>query len=279
MARTGSRAEATRWYWRHALGVAGRSIWNRATDQLTVGRTRTIHGTGERDPMLNRLGRDIRYAFRTLGRSPGFTVVAIATLAIAIGANAAIFSVVNGVLLEPLPFADADRLVGVWHTAPGLGYDQIPLSGDTYVQIRDNNAVFEELALVSGRSAILTGEGEPERVQAGTATHTFFPVLGVEPFLGRLFTAEEDMPEATDVVLLTYGLWQRRYGADREIVGRAIQLDGAPVEVIGVLPESFCGYPSASTPRTHRSDHSASTVWGSCSPGEPQRWPRPTWSP
>jgi len=155
--------------------------------------------------MLNRLGRDIRYAFRTLRRSPGFTIVAVATLAIAIGANAAIFSVVNGVLLEPLP----------------------------------NNAVFEELGLVSGRSAILTGEGEPERVQAGTATHTFFPLLGVEPFLGRLFTAEEDMPEAPDVVLLTHGLWQRRYGADREIVGRAIQIDGAPVEVIGVLPESY----------------------------------------
>ncbi len=234
-----SQVEATRWYWRHAVGVAGRTIWDRATDRLPVPEPRTVHGRRERDPMINRIGRDVRYAFRTLRRSPGFTGVAIATLAIGIGANAAIFSAVNGVLLKPLAFDDADRLVGVWHTAPGLDYPQIPLSGDTYALMRDNNAVFEELALITGAGGILTGNGDPERVAASAVTHTFFPLLGIEPALGRLFTAEEDMPDVPRVVLLTHGLWERRYGGDPGMVGRTIELDGAPVEVIGVLPEGF----------------------------------------
>jgi predicted permease len=189
--------------------------------------------------MISQLWRDIRHAVRSLRRTPGFTVVAIATLAIGIGANVAIFSVVNGVLLEPLPFKDAERLVGLWHTAPGLNYPQIPLSGDTYVQIRENNSVFEEVGLVTGGSAILTGDGDPERVQAGLATHTLFPLLGVEAAIGRTFTAQEDNPDAADVVVLSHGLWERRYGGDPGVVGRAIQIDGAPVEVIGVLPRSF----------------------------------------
>jgi predicted permease len=189
--------------------------------------------------MMSKLWRDIRYAVRTLRRTPGFTVVAVATLAIGIGANAAIFSVVNAVLLEPLPFPDADRLVGIWHTAPGLGYDQIPLSGDTYAQIREYNSVFEDVAVVNGGTATLTEDGEPERVDALGVTHTLLPVLGVEPALGRNFTAEEDMPEAPDVALLSHGLWQRRYGGDPGLVGRTIQVDGSPVEVVGVLPEGF----------------------------------------
>jgi predicted permease len=189
--------------------------------------------------MMNQLWRDVRYAVRTLLRTPGFTIVAVATVAIGIGANAAIFSVVNGVLLQPLPFPDADRLVGIWHTAPGLGYEQIPLSGDTYAQIREYNSVFEEVAVVNGGTATLTGDGDPERVDAMGVSHTLLPVLGVEPALGRNFTAAEDMPDAPDVALVAHGLWQRRYGGDPGLVGRTIQIDGSPVEVVGVLPADF----------------------------------------
>ncbi len=239
IARSRSRGEATRWYWRHAFGVASRCVMDRAMERLPGSPGSLVHGRRERDPMMNQLWRDVRYAVRTLLRTPGFTIVAVATVAIGIGANAAIFSVVNGVLLQPLPFPDADRLVGIWHTAPGLGYEQIPLSGDTYAQIREYNSVFEEVAVVNGGTATLTGDGDPERVDAMGVSHTLLPVLGVEPALGRNFTAAEDMPDAPDVALVAHGLWQRRYGGDPGLVGRTIQIDGSPVEVVGVLPADF----------------------------------------
>ncbi len=189
--------------------------------------------------MLYQLWSDLRYAVRSLIRAPGFTLVAAATLAIGIGANTAIFSVVNGVLLEPLPFDEPDELVGVYHTAPGLGYDQFDLSPDTYTLIRNENDVFSEMALFNSDTVNLTGVGDPLRVSALTTTRELADVLKLDFPLGRGFTLEEDRPGGPQVVILGYDLWQNRYGGDRNILGTSIDLDGTPREVVGVLPREF----------------------------------------
>lgn len=189
---------------------------------------------------MDDLVRDIRYAARGLARRPGFTLIAVTTLALGIGANTSIFSVVYGVLLKPLPFVEPDRLVGMWHTAPELGFDVFEQSPATYFIYRDENRVFEDVGLWAPFPDVtITDQGEPERVQALYVTDGTLPTLRVQPLLGRLFTKEDDAPGSPDRTVLTYGYWQRRFGGAPDIVGQSVTIDGAPHEVIGVLPSSF----------------------------------------
>ena len=176
---------------------------------------------------------------RRLLRAPLFSVVAILTLAVGIGANTAIFSVVNGVLLKPLPFYDPERLVAVWHTAPGINIPRLNQGPTNYFVYREESRTFEDFALWSGASVSITGTGEPERVQALRVTDGVFGILGVSPVIGRSFTREDDLPGAPDRVMLTDGYWQRKFGGDPTIPGRTMLIEGMPHEIIGVLPEGL----------------------------------------
>ncbi len=190
--------------------------------------------------VLTDLWQDLRYTVRMSLKQPGFAAVAVLTLALGIGATTAIFGVIYGVLLKPLPFAEPDRLVGMWHTAPELGVDRFNQSPSTYFTYRDENRVFEDVAMWRPFPDVsINGRGEPERVQALYVTDGALPVLKVQPQLGRLFTKADDAPGSPDRTLLTDGYWQRRFGGARDIVGQTVTIDGKPHEVIGVLPSSF----------------------------------------
>ena len=164
---------------------------------------------------MESLFKDIRYGIRSLLKRPGFSAIAIATLALGIGANTAIFSVVNAVLLRSLPFADPDRLVMIWEDASFAGFPRNTPAPANYVDVKNQNQVFEDVAAMDRRSFNLTGDGEPEKVEANGVTANFFPLLGVKPALGRTFSTEEDQPGATRVVVMNYNLWQQRYGGDQ----------------------------------------------------------------
>jgi putative ABC transport system permease protein len=191
------------------------------------------------DPMHNSL-QDLRYALRMLGRTPGFTVVAVLTLALGIGANTAIFTMVNALLLRPLPYADSDRLVMVWQDFRGRGgpVDEWASPGN-YVDWSREKSLFENVAAISNWRPTLTGGAEPEPIPGEQVTHEYFEVLGVTPALGRSFRAEDDVPNAARVAVISDSLWKRRFGGDPTVVGRAITLSGEPHEVIGVLPQGF----------------------------------------
>ncbi len=182
---------------------------------------------------------DIRYAIRTMRKTPGFTAVAVIALALGIGANTAIFSVVNTLLLKPLPYKDAERLVLIWHTYPQLNLDQASVSAPSYVEYRDMTSSFDEVATATEWSVNLTGVGEPERLQGARVSHNLFATLGVQPVSGRSFLPEEDQPGKNRVVVLSYGLWQRRFGGDLGLVGQTITLDGTSYDVVGIMPKGF----------------------------------------
>jgi predicted permease len=182
--------------------------------------------------------QDLRFAARTLRRNIGFTTAAVLTLALGIGANAAIFSVVNAVLLRPLPYADADRLAMVWGWYDGFGKTTTSLPD--FRDLRERTKAFSQLAARHGTVFNLTGQGEPEQLQADRVTANFFPMLGVRPMLGRAFLPDEERVGGNDdVVVLSYGLWQRRFGGEPGIVGRTLQLSGRPYTVVGVAPRDF----------------------------------------
>jgi putative ABC transport system permease protein len=183
-------------------------------------------------------GRLSRIVRRFL-RAPSFTTIAVLTLALGIGANTAIFSVVRGVLLKPLPFAEPDALVAVGHTAPGLNINDLALSAATYLTYREEGRVFEDIGLWTTPSVSVTGTGEPERVQALIVTDGLLGVLRVAPHIGRGFTREDDLPRSPERVILTHGYWQRKFGGDPAAVGRPMVVDGTPREIIGVLPAGF----------------------------------------
>jgi predicted permease len=190
--------------------------------------------------MWNVIWRDVRYSIRGLARAPKFTLIAGLTLALGIGANTAIFSAVNGVLLRPLPYPESDRIVGLWHGAPDLGYEQFGTSPGIFHQYQVDNQVFEEMSLYSTLQASLTEDAEAERVQALATTHEMFSLLGVTALLGRSYTAEEASEAgAAPVVVLGHGLWQRRYGGDPSVLGRTIRVNGEAHEIIGVMPPGF----------------------------------------
>jgi len=182
---------------------------------------------------------DLRYAARLQRKNPGFTIVAVIALALGIGANTAIFSVVNTVLLRPLPYKDPERLVMVWEDATKQGYPRDTPAAANFVDWRDQNQVFEGMAAIYDTSFNLTGAGDPERLEGRSVSANLFPLLGVEPQLGRVFTAAEDQPGAQHVVLLSYALWQRRFGGDQGIVGQSLTLNGESYVVVGVMPARF----------------------------------------
>ena len=192
-----------------------------------------------RSNVLADLLHDLRYAARTLLKNPAFTVVAVIALALGIGANTAIFSVVNTVLLRPLPYKDPERLVMVWEEAAKHGYPRDVPTAANFIDWRDQNQVFEGMAAMTEASFNLTGTGDPERLEGNRVSAALFPLLGVEPQLGRVFTAAEDQPGSQRVVLMSYGLWQRRFGGDPTIVGKAITLNGRSYTVVGVMPARF----------------------------------------
>src|SRR5690606_36104676 len=181
----------------------------------------------------------LRRVVRRLLRTPLFTTMAVATLAVGIGANAAMFSVVRGVLLKPLPFHEPDRLVGVWHSAPGMNAPLVNQGPAFDFVYREQNRVFTDTGMWDDWQVTVTGAGEPERITALMVTVGVLPLLGLPPALGRLFTAADAAPGAPRTAMLTHGYWQRRFGGAPDVIGRSITVDGNPVEVIGVLPPSF----------------------------------------
>jgi putative ABC transport system permease protein len=183
---------------------------------------------------------DLRHSIRLLLRTPGFTIVAALTLALGIGANTAIFTVVNALLLRPLPYAHADRLVMVWQDlrARGGPADEWATPGN-YADWRRETGIFQTLAVIAGWRPTLTGAAEPEPLPGEQVSHEYFDVLGVTPAIGRTFSPQDDVPNARRVAVLGHGLWQRRFGGDPAAVGRVVTLGGEPHEIIGVLPPGF----------------------------------------
>ena len=200
--------------------------------------TREIWGWAWRD----RLAQDIRYGLRRLRKSPGFTTVAVLSLALGVGANTAIFSIIHAVLLRPLPYPEPHRLLAIEETQSAtkvFSSEAMMVSALHFVTWRKQCRSFEQIALLDGLSLNLTGMGEPERLDVERASATLFPLLGVQPRLGRSFLEEEDQPGRDRVVMLSDSLWHRRFQSDPGVVGRKITLDGVPFEVVGVLPASF----------------------------------------
>jgi putative ABC transport system permease protein len=181
----------------------------------------------------------LRQVLRSLGRAPLFTAVALLTLAVGIGANTAIFSVVNGILLKPLPYPHPEELVAVWLAAPGLNIKDLNLGPADYFIFREQGRTFQDIGLYMGSTVNITGSGVPEQASGLMVTDGLLPVLGATPLLGRSFTPADDQPGSPDTVLLTYGYWQRRFGGDRFVVGKVITVDGTPHQVLGVLRQDF----------------------------------------
>ena len=213
----------------------------RAVRRALSPRPRAVVAARRKDWMLSSIVQDLRYGLRGMLRTPAFTALVITTLALGIGANAAIFSVVNGVLFKPLPFPNADRLISISLLEP---YGST-ISEPEFADFRRDAKTLDGVAAHSRFSASLTGDGaDPERVQGSWVSDGFFGVIEVPPLLGRSFTPEEERSGGPQVVLLSHGLWQRRFGGDPAIVGRQIMVNGASRTVVGVMPPSFT-YPSA----------------------------------
>jgi predicted permease len=195
--------------------------------------------------LLETFAQDLRYTVRILRKSPGFTTVAVLTLALGIGATTAIFSVVNGVLLKPLPYPHQERLVEVGLDLPGINQFNWPLAPPHYFTFREQSRTFQDIGLyftgfgASLYSANVTGLGGPEHVPALGVTDGVLPILGVTPLLGRPFTRADDELGSPDTVMLTYGYWLSKFGGDRSVIGKTMDLDGKPTTIIGVLPQRF----------------------------------------
>ena len=181
----------------------------------------------------------LRHIARRLARSPMFTVITLITLAVGIGANAAIFSIINGVLLKPLPYPESERLVAVWQTAPGINLPEINASPATYFTYREEGRTFEDIGLYRNDSVTVTGLAEPEQVSALFVTDGTLPLLRVKPVVGRWFSRKDDQPGSPQTAMLTYGYWQRRFGGSPSVLGKRVMIDGEAREVIGVMPAGF----------------------------------------
>jgi predicted permease len=189
--------------------------------------------------LVQDLLQDLRYAARILRKSPAFTAAAVLTLALSIGANTAIFSVVNAALLRPLPFRNPDRLVMVWEDLSFMGFPQNTPAPANFVDWKYRNHVFTDMAAMHGDLMSLTGDGQPEEVEVKIVTANFFSLMGIRPVVGRTFLPDEDRSGAAHVALLSRGIWVRRYGGNRQIVGNTVLLSGEKYTVIGVLPPGF----------------------------------------
>ena len=181
----------------------------------------------------------LKQVLRRLSRAPLFTTITLITLAVGVGANTVIFSVVEGVLLKPLPYPHAEQLIGVWHAAPGIGFAELNMSPSIYFIDREQNTTLQDIGAYDGDSLDVTGAGKPEHVPGLDVTDGTLPILGVAPVLGRLFNRKDDSAGAPQTVVLSYGYWQRKFGGASSVVGRSITVGGKPREIIGVLPQGF----------------------------------------
>jgi predicted permease len=195
-------------------------------------------------PRLEQIARDLRYGIRQLRRNPGFSAVAIATLALGIGVNTAMFSAVDAVLIRPLPYADANRLVMIWDEMSYIGFPKHVSTPPEWQEWRRSNTVFTDIAANESGQAVVSGDGEPEALPARKVTPNFWSVLGVQPVLGRTFTEEEDA-RAAPLAVISHGLWQRRFAGATSVIGRTIILNDNPFEIIGVMPREFYFLPAA----------------------------------
>src|SRR5687768_2430593 len=188
---------------------------------------------------------DIRYTARNLAKQPLFYAIVILTLALGIGANTAIFTVVNAVLLQPLPYPGPDRLMMIWTYNPRQGFDKDVGTYPNFEDWRRASEAFERMSAYSGTSMTLTGSGEPAQIRGARVTHEFFDTMRVAPLHGRAFVEGNGRAGGERVVVLAHGLWTRRFGADRSIVGRQLVLNGLSYEVVGVMPVDFAHPASA----------------------------------
>src|SRR5580692_11601577 len=188
---------------------------------------------------MNTSARDLAYAVRMLAKSPGFTLAAILSLAIGIGANTSIFSIINALLLRPLPYRDADRLVILWNRSPGLNITEDWFSTAQYFDIKTGHHGFEDVAIAIGGNENLTGDGRPERVGTIHVSSNLLPMLGATADKGRLFVSSEDVKGSPGTAVLSYGMWVRRYGSDPQVIGKSLTINGSTYQVIGILPRSF----------------------------------------
>src|SRR5438034_7788945 len=182
---------------------------------------------------------ELKQVLRRLGRAPMFTAITLITLAAGVGANTVVFSVLEGVLLKPLPYPKPDELIGVWLTAPGIQLKEFELSPSDYFIFREQNRTLQDIGLYAGDSVSVTGVAEAEQVTALRVTDGTLPLLGTLPVLGRTFTKQDDSPGAPETAMLTYGYWRRKFGGDASVVGRNILVDGKSRQIIGVLPQRF----------------------------------------
>jgi predicted permease len=182
---------------------------------------------------------DFRDALRGFAGNRGFFAAAVFSLALGIGANTAIFSVASALLLRPLPYPHPDRLVILWNRSPGLGITEDWFSTAQFLDVRHSGSSLEQVGIVYGANENLTGDGEPERIATVRVSSNVLPMLGVQPVAGRLFTADEDTQSPANTALLGYATWQRRYGGDRAVIGRRIELNGRPFQIVGILPRWF----------------------------------------
>src|SRR5437867_3709466 len=193
----------------------------------------------EKDSVLTNFAQDLRFALRMLRRQPGFSLVVVLTLALGIGATTAIFSVVDGVLLRPLPYRDPERLAFAWTKLAWIGVPRAWIAGHQILVLEDETRKIEAFVALRTGATQLTGDGGPEEARAGYTTTNLFDVLGVSPIHGRAFRAEEGNTGSNDVAILGHALWQRRFGGDPAVVGRALTVGGRSTRVIGVLPAGF----------------------------------------
>src|SRR5262249_22590852 len=199
--------------------------------------------TARHGAWLDAVWRDFHYGLRQVGRNPAFSAIAIATLALGVGVNTAMFSAVDAVLIRPLPYLDADRLVMIWDDMRDIGFPKQSAAPAEWRAWRQYNAVFTDIAATQSTQAILGNDGEPEEVPARRVTANLWSVLGVQPLLGRVFTEDEEA-RRVQVVVLSYGLWQRRFGASPDVLGRTITVNDSLYEVVGVMPRTFYFLPA-----------------------------------
>ncbi|MGH9866462.1 MAG: ABC transporter permease, partial [Candidatus Acidiferrales bacterium] len=188
---------------------------------------------------MDSFSSQLKQIFRRLRRAPMFTFITLLMLAAGVGANVAVFSVLEGILLKPLPYSHPDELVGVWHNAAGLNIDELNMSPSNYFIYREQSHTFLDVGLYQHDSVSITGVAEPEQVRALNVTDGTLPILGVSPVVGRLFSRQDDLPGAPKTVVLTYGYWQSKFGGAPSAIGRTILVDGTPRQIIGVLPQQF----------------------------------------
>jgi putative ABC transport system permease protein len=193
----------------------------------------------QRREVLGNMRQDLSFAIRTLLKSPAFTVMAVLCVGLGVGVTSTILSAVNAILIRPLPYQNAEELVSVYVWAPATGERGVNISYPDYLSWRDDNRTFAQLGMWTWDVLAFSGDGEPERLDGAMVTANLFPLLGVQPAIGRGFTPEDQLPNGARVILLSHGLWQRRYGGQRDLIGRTITVNGFPTQVIGVMPQGF----------------------------------------